>query len=73
MSHRLPSWAFPASVPPGCGCGDEMTPEERRRWVLGDVIYDAVGLVLEKYGHEDSCGVALGMGEDCAYGCLARV
>ena len=50
-----------------------MTPEERRRWVLGDVIYDAVGLVLEKYGHEDSCGVALGMGEDCAYGCLARV
>ena len=47
-----------------------MEPTERRRWVLGDVIYDAVGLVLEKYGHEDSCGVALGMGEECAYGWL---
>jgi|EP01049_Picozoa_sp_SAG25_P014349 hypothetical protein len=34
------------------------------------VIYGAVGLVLEKYGHGDSCGVALGMGEECAYGWL---
>eukprot|EP01051_Picozoa_sp_SAG22_P015284 SAG22_NODE_1973_length_3224_cov_1.443840_2_plen_146_part_00 len=49
---------------------DDMAPEERRRWVLGGVIYDAVGLVLKKYRHQDSYGVALGMGQECAYGWL---
>lgn len=47
-----------------CGVTD---PIERRRWVLGDVIYDAVGLVESKYGCEDNCGVGLGMGQDSAY------
>jgi len=49
---------------------NNMTPQERRRWVLGDVICDAVGLVHDKYGTEDSCGVGLGMGQYCAYGWL---
>jgi hypothetical protein len=40
---------------------------ERRRWVLGDVIYDAVGLVESKYGGDDNCGLGLGMGKECAY------
>ena len=34
---------------------EELTREERRRWVYGDVIVDAVKLVVSKYGHEDSC------------------
>jgi hypothetical protein len=47
-----------------CGVADVT---ERRRWVLGDVIYDAVGLVESKYGGDDSCGLGLGMGRECAY------
>ena len=47
-----------------CGVTD---PIQRRRWVLGDVIYDAVGLVESKYGGDDNCGLGLGMGKECAY------
>ena len=37
-------------------------PNERRRWVYGDVICDAVQCVVGKYGVQDSYGVGLGMG-----------
>ena len=39
---------------------DDMTPKTRRRWVLGDVIHDAVGLLEKKYG-------AVDMDQDDAY------
>ena len=45
-------------------------PDERRRWVYGDVIYDAVECVLDEYGHEDDCGVGLGMGCEDIYSWL---
>mmetsp|Transcript_35582 Transcript_35582/g.40524 ORF Transcript_35582/g.40524 Transcript_35582/m.40524 type:complete len:208 (+) Transcript_35582:171-794(+) len=48
--------------------GEDITDDaERRRWNYADIISEAVDLVLEKYGLEDSCGVALGMGSDCIY------
>ena len=44
---------------------NDMTPEEQRRWVLGDMIYDAIGLL----GFPDAkCD--LGMGQEDAYGWL---
>ena len=36
-------------------------PNERRRWVYGDVVRDAVTFVIGKYGQQDSCSVGLGM------------
>ena len=62
--------AQPVARPEECELPNNMSPQEWRRWVLGDVIYDAVGLVHDKYGTEDSCGVGLGMGQYCAYGWL---
>lgn len=47
--------------------GDFSDPAERRRWVYADVIYDAIELVIDKYGSEDSCGVDLGMGCEDIY------
>ena len=47
---------------------DNLSDEERRRWVYGDVIYDAVGLVQEKHGFRENyppchgfrgCGMSL--------------
>lgn len=47
---------------------DNLSDEERRRWVYGDVIYDAVGLVQEKHGFREiyppchgfrGCGMSL--------------
>ena len=42
----------------------------RRRWVYADIVYDAVELVTDKYGIEDSCGVNLGMHCENMYGWL---
>ena len=50
--------------------GDYSDPAVRRRWVYGDVVYDAVGCVLEKYGYQDAYGVDLGMGQEDMYGWL---
>ena len=45
-------------------------PNERRRWVYGDVVCDAVECVVGKYGRKDSCGVGLGMGCEDIYSWL---
>jgi hypothetical protein len=47
-----------------------MTAQERWRWLLGDVIHDAVALVCGEHGYEDNCGVSLGMGQEDVYGWL---
>ena len=52
-------------------CDEPADEDERRRWVYGDVVCEAVGLVLKKYGFQDSCGVELGMGAEDIYGWLS--
>ena len=49
---------------------DFSDPAERRRWVYADVVYDAIELVIDKHGSEDSCGVGLGMCCEDIYGWL---
>merc|ERR1712185_357021 len=49
---------------------DDDSDAQRRRWVYGEVICDAVELVIDKHGHEDDCGVRLGMGSEDIYGWL---
>jgi hypothetical protein len=49
---------------------DAKDDAERRRWAYADVISEAIKLVEEKYGHEDSCGVELGMSSDDIFGHL---
>jgi hypothetical protein len=39
----------------------------RNRWVYGEVIEDAISLVINKYGHMDRYGLGLGMSEDDIY------
>ena len=49
----------------------DLSTARRRRWVYGDVIYDAVGLVEEKHPPpEDDCGLGIGMSEPDIYGYL---
>lgn len=50
--------------------GECSDPAVRRRWVYGDVVCDAVECVVAKYGHEDGCGVGLGMNCESIYGWL---
>jgi hypothetical protein len=49
---------------------DDESDAQRRRWVYGEVICDAVELVVDKHGHQDNCGVGLGMGSEDIYGWL---
>jgi hypothetical protein len=49
---------------------ETFTIEERRRLVFAEMIDEAVVLVLDGYGAEDSCGVGLSMNEEDIYGHL---
>lgn len=47
---------------------DNINETTRKRFVYAEVINEALELIGEKHGWEDSCGVELGMGNEEIYG-----
>lgn len=65
LQDAQPERAYNDDIPPHER--SDMTPQERRRWLLGDVIYNAVDLVKEKCRDTNSNDLGLGMEQVDAY------
>ena len=65
LQYAQPERAYNDDIPPHER--SDMTPQERRRWLLGDVIYNAVDLVKEKCRDTNSNDLGLGMEQVDAY------